>query len=165
MFCLLSLRSHVAENTYYLNYKSAFFGIKECLTENTVSVTETNQCQHRMPSGKILFLSAFRQNWNVIYILERKMQIWNVVLCLLDPASSRNLNKDRPTWCHTLYYSTIYCSTCFECWYIHLQEHATDCGFISCVVLLWFDVCWCYGVVRLGWSANLMQAEAQLQPA
>jgi len=20
---------------------------------------------------------------------------------------------------------------------------------ISCVVLLWFDVCWCYGVVRL----------------
>jgi hypothetical protein len=22
---------------------------------------------------------------------------------------------------------------------------------ISWVVLLWFDVCWCYGVVRLGW--------------
>ena len=25
------------------------------------------------------------------------------------------------------------------------------CGFISWVVLLWFIVCWCYGVVRLGW--------------
>ena len=27
-------------------------------------------------------------------------------------------------------------------------------------ILLWFDVCWCYGVVRLGWSYILMQAEA-----
>ena len=25
------------------------------------------------------------------------------------------LNKDRPTWCHLLYYFTIYCSACFEC--------------------------------------------------
>ena len=39
------------------------------------------------------------------------------------------------------------------------------CGFISRVVLLWFDMCWCYGVVRLGWSGILMQAEALLQPA
>jgi hypothetical protein len=31
--------------------------------------------------------------------------------------------------------------------------------------LLWFDVCWCYGVVRLGWCGILMQAEAKLQPA
>ena len=64
------------------------------------------------------------------------------------------------------YYFTIYCSTCFECKYIHLQELATYCGFISCVVLLWFDVCWCYGVVRVGWCGILMQAEALvLQPA
>jgi len=34
------------------------------------------------------------------------------------------------------------------------------CGFISRVVLLWFGVCWCYGVVRLGWCGILMQAEA-----
>ena len=27
-------------------------------------------------------------------------------------------------------------------------------------ILLWFDVCWRYGVVRLGWCGNLMQAEA-----
>ena len=34
------------------------------------------------------------------------------------------------------------------------------------VVLFWFDVCWCYGVVRLGWCGILMQAEALvLQPA
>ena len=25
------------------------------------------------------------------------------------------LNTDRPAWCHSLYYFTIYCSTCFEC--------------------------------------------------
>ena len=31
--------------------------------------------------------------------------------------------------------------------------------------LLCFDVCWCYGVIRLGWCGILMQAEAQLQPA
>ena len=27
-------------------------------------------------------------------------------------------------------------------------------------ILLWLDVCWCYGVVRLGWCGILMQAEA-----
>jgi len=27
-------------------------------------------------------------------------------------------------------------------------------------ILLWFDVCWRYGVVRLGWRGILMQAEA-----
>ena len=32
-------------------------------------------------------------------------------------------------------------------------------------ILLWFDVCWRYGVVRLGWCGILMQAEAELQPA
>ena len=34
--------------------------------------------------------------------------------------------------------------------------------FISCVVLLWYNVCWCYGVVRLGWWGILMQAETVL---
>ena len=63
----------------------------------------------------------------------------------------------------SLYYFSIYCSTRFECSYILLQELATYCGFISCVVLLWFDVCWCYGVVRLGWCGILMQAEAKLK--
>ena len=39
------------------------------------------------------------------------------------------------------------------------------CWVISWVVLLRFDVCWCYGVVRLGWSGIFMQAEALvLQP-
>ena len=32
-------------------------------------------------------------------------------------------------------------------------------------ILLWFDVCWRYGVVRLGWCGILMQAEALPQPA
>ena len=29
-------------------------------------------------------------------------------------------------------------------------------------ILLWFDVCWRYGVVRLGWCGILMQAEASV---
>jgi len=44
----------------------------------------------------------------------------------------------------------------------YLQLKLATCGFSSCVVLLWFDVCWCYGVVRLGWCGILTQAEALL---
>ena len=29
------------------------------------------------------------------------------------------------------------------------------CWVISWVVLRWFNVCWCYGVVRLGWCGNV----------
>jgi len=36
---------------------------------------------------------------------------------------------------------------------------------MSWVVLLWFDVCWCYVVVWLWWCGIRMQAEALLQPA
>ena len=50
---------------------------------------------------------------------------------------------------------------------VHPSAGAFDLLWIlSWVVLLWFDVCWCYGVVRLGWCGILMQAEALvLQPA
>ena len=34
------------------------------------------------------------------------------------------------------------------------------CWVISWVVLFWFDVCWCYGVVWLGWCGIRMQASA-----
>ena len=34
------------------------------------------------------------------------------------------------------------------------------CWVISWVVLLWYDVCWCYVVVWLGWCGIRMQAEA-----
>ena len=34
------------------------------------------------------------------------------------------------------------------------------CWVISLVVLLWFDVCWCYVVVWLGWCGIRMQAQA-----
>ena len=70
------------------------------------------------------------------------------ILCLLDRVSSWQWNKDRPTWCHLLYYFIAQ----------HVSNVSTSilrslrliCLVISCVVLLWFDVCWCYGVVRLG---------------
>ena len=47
---------------------------------------------------------------------------------------------------------------------VHLSAGTCDV-FISCIVLLWFDVCWCYGVVRLGWCGILMQAEAVHTPS
>ena len=37
------------------------------------------------------------------------------------------------------------------------------CWVISWVVLLWYDVCWCYVVVWLGWCGIRMQAEAILK--
>ena len=37
------------------------------------------------------------------------------------------------------------------------------CWVISWVVLFWFDVCWCYVVVWLGWCGIRMQAEALVQ--
>ena len=50
---------------------------------------------------------------------------------------------------------------------IHPSSGACDLfvEFFSWVVLLWFDVCWCYVVVWLGWCGIRMQAEALLQPA
>ena len=45
------------------------------------------------------------------------------------------LNKDRPTDATCF----IFCSTCFECQYIHLQELATVCGYtalVRCVLAL-----------------------------
>ena len=50
---------------------------------------------------------------------------------------------------------------------VHPSSGACDLfvELISWVVLFWFDVCWCYGVVWLGWCGILMQAEAELQPA
>ena len=36
------------------------------------------------------------------------------------------------------------------------------CWVMSWVVLLWYDACWCYVVVWLGWCSIRMQAEALL---
>jgi len=63
------------------------------------------------------------------------------------------------------------------CFFISLfnAEHVSDvntsilrslrliCWIISWVVLPWFDSCWCYVVVWLGWCGIRMQGEAVLQ--
>ena len=51
---------------------------------------------------------------------------------------------------------------------IHPSSGACDLFdelFHGLYVLLWFDVCWCYVVVWLGWCGIRMQSEAVLQPA
>jgi hypothetical protein len=46
---------------------------------------------------------------------------------------------------------------------VHPSSGACDLLWIYFMcVLLWFDVCWCYGVIRLGWCGILIQAEALL---
>ena len=42
----------------------------------------------------------------------------------------------------------------------HPEDLAIICWVISWVVLLWFDVCWCYVVVWLWWCGIRMQAAA-----
>jgi hypothetical protein len=39
------------------------------------------------------------------------------------------------------------------------------CWVISRDALLWYEVCWCYVVVWLGWCGTRMQVEAMFQPA
>ena len=46
---------------------------------------------------------------------------------------------NEPTWCHFM--KVFYCSTCFECYYIHPQDLATACRCIvwfRCVLVYWW---------------------------
>ena len=50
--------------------------------------------------------------------------------------------------------------------YLFTAQHVSNACDLFVDLLHWFDVCWCYGVVRLGWCGILMQTEALvLQPA
>jgi hypothetical protein len=71
------------------------------------------------------------------------------------------LNKDRPTWCHLLYYFTIYCSKCFECCTSIFRSlrlavdlfHVLYCSGSMCVgVTVWFGWVVCYPYA--GWSTS-----------
>ena len=61
------------------------------------------------------------------------------------------LHKDRPTWCHLVYYFIILCSTCFGCYYIHPQELATYLlsYFMGCIALVR-----CVLVLRCGYKTK-----------
>ena len=50
-------------------------------------------------------LMSFYDNISLNYSYNRKSS--RQILCLFDRASSWELNKDRPTWCHLLYYFII----------------------------------------------------------
>ena len=133
------------------NYKNALFllGIE---SRTLQSVANTLHCVHYA-------VYTYLIERPFMYIFSRIS--WRL-LCLLNTHFGPNIKitckrtRKEQVRIHLFYYFTIYCSTCFECSYIILQELATYCGFISCVVLLWFDVCWCHGVVRLGWCGILM---------
>jgi hypothetical protein len=56
---------------------------------------ETNEGQHRTPSGKMLFLPAFKQNWDVIGQIERT--IANVQYKNPSGGSLLHVDEDRQT--------------------------------------------------------------------
>ena len=73
----------------------------------------------------------------VIYLSRyyRNLVVRNRASACFYSTSLTQLNKDRPTDVTCL----IFCSTCFECQYIHLQELATVCGYtalVRCVLAL-----------------------------
>jgi hypothetical protein len=70
------------------------------------------------------------------------------------------LNKDRPTDVTCFIISLFTAQRVSNVSTSIFRSLRIIVDFFSCVVLLWFDVCWCYGVVRLGWCGNLMQASA-----
>jgi len=70
------------------------------------------------------------------------------------------LNKERPALCHLLYYFIITAQHVSDVNTSIFRSLRLICWVISWVVLIWFNVCWCYGVVRLGWCGIRMQASA-----
>ena len=81
---------------------------------------------------------------------------------LWDRASSWQLNKARPTWCHLLFISLFNAQHVSNVNTSIFRSLRLICCVSSRVVLLWYDVCWCYVVVWLGWCGILMQPEAPL---
>jgi hypothetical protein len=61
----------------------------------------------------------------------------------------------------------FYCSTCFECYYIHPQELVTVCGcttLVGCVLVYW---CVSAGVgwyPKAGWSTTLLYSNKVIYP-
>ena len=112
----------------------------------------------------ILNLKEFKDAkiYEVLYILYQLAAVGKIfwVLCILDHASSWYLSKERPTWCHLLYYFLFNVQHVSDVNTSILRSLRLICWVISWVVLLWFDVCWCYVMVWLWWCGIRMQAEA-----
>jgi len=72
----------------------------------------------------------------------------------------QQLNKDRPTDVTCFIISLFTAQRVSNVSTSTFRSLRLTVDLFQSVVLLWFDVCWCYGVVRLGWCGTLMQAEA-----
>ena len=112
--------------------------------------------------------------WNCFPVCDRTnnflivclVQLWSTC-CLKRLVLSHNLSEISNSWIKRGQLDV----TCFIISLFNAQ-HVLDvntsilrslrliCWVISWVVLLWFDVCWCYVVVCLGWCGICMQAEA-----
>jgi hypothetical protein len=98
-------------------------------------------------------------------------QTWNLkwyfhFLCLLHTNSADTHAASYVYWTMHLIDSWIKIDQLMSLALFFAQHFSNASTFIfrslrRCVgILLWFDVCWRYGVVRLGWCGILMQTEA-----
>ena len=132
-------------------------------------------CRQRWPETACI--SALTLQWRVLRNWHAVMQNWKKCVCIMrDTLSKNNLN-----FLSYVYWTMQHLDSWIKrdqldvtCFIISLfnAQHVSDintsilrslrliCWVISWVVLLWFDVCWCYIVVWLGWCGIRMQAEA-----
>jgi len=99
----------------------------------------------------LLSIALYSYAWKFVYLL--------LILCLLDRASSWQLNRDQLD-------VTCFIISLFNAQHVLdvntsiLRSFRLICWVTSWVVLLRIDVCWCYVVVWLWWCGIRMQASA-----
>ena len=86
-----------------------------CVCVCVCMYTHTHTHSH-MPHNEVSINNRSHIRWwsHKIIILQYLTLCYNCLQYSVQQHTVQ-LNKDRPTWCHLLYYFTVYCSTCFEC--------------------------------------------------
>ena len=149
----------------YCIYIYIYSRIKRDQLDNTCFIISLFNAQHISDVNT----SILRSLWLICWVISWVVLLW-FDMC----------------WCYVVVW-LWWCGICMQaealmvsdvtCFIISLfnAQHASDvntsilrnlrliCWVISWVVLLWFDVCWCYVVVWLEWCGIRMQAEALLR--
>ena len=85
----------------------------KCVQRKSATFVWRSQFHLRNASSCLWYPSC---GWESFFCISKEVLEVNAHQSHRDVQSIKGyLNKERPTWCHLLYYFTIYCSTCFEC--------------------------------------------------
>jgi hypothetical protein len=126
LLCLLNV-----SNRQMIYVHGALVGVKGKRTRQAMSAyrnTEVRSCNHfAVENNKCytFWLCVCSLRYPACNAHASYYHLWPVSLfphCLMNSMifgekiiEHKKLNKDRPTWCHLVYYFIIWCSTCFEC--------------------------------------------------